>query len=157
MASYADDEARVLTRATRSHNVVEVDRRDSCEVWGAFRLGRRGRGEVLRAEVVGDAAVAELAHDGYAWMRGGPRVRRTWTLTSGRLDVRDRVEGGSLPFVSRLRLDEDAARGVRVTRDGAPIVGRSDVWYARHGEPRGALVFEAAATGSDAISLAVEW
>jgi Heparinase II/III-like protein/Heparinase II/III N-terminus len=157
VASYADDEARRTTRATRSHNTVEVDRTDSCEVWGAFRLGRRGRGEIVRAESMGDRSVAELTHDGYTWMRGPPRHRRTLTLSSGRLEILDRIDRGSKPFVSRLRLDEEAARGIRVTRDGAPLTGRSDVWYPRHAEPRAALVFEAAAAGADAISLAIDW
>jgi hypothetical protein len=157
VASYAEDEARVMTRATRSHNTVEVDRTDSSEVWGAFRLGRRGHGEVVRTSALADRFIAELVHDGYTWMRGAPRHRRTLALSPGRLEIFDRVERGSTPYISRLRLDEDAARDVRVSRSGAPLRGRSDVWYPRHGEPRAALVFEAAASGLEEVSLAVEW
>ncbi len=122
VASYADDEARRTTRETRSHNTVELDRTDSCEVWGAFRVGRRGRAEVVRAESKGDRSVAELAHDGYAWMPGSPRHHRTLTLTPGRLEVVDRVEHGRKPFVSRLRLDEKtppAAFASRATAFGS--------------------------------------
>ncbi len=159
VASYADDDARRATRATRSHNTVEIDGRDSCEVWGAFRLGRRGRGEVLRAEVDGDRVIAELAHDGYAWLPGAPRHRRVLTPSPRELVVDDRVEGGSAPFVSRLRFDAQAAReiGVRVFAGTHECAARTDVWFPRHGEARDALVYEARAAGTGEISLHLRW
>lgn len=157
VATYADGEARRTTRATRSHNTVELDRRDSCEVWGAFRVGRRGHGEVLRVDADDARVVAEVAHDGYAWLPGAPRHHRMLTLAPGRLEVRDSVSGRGAPFVSRLRLDEEAAHGARVTRAGSPCAPRRDVWFPRYGDARPALVFEATAERGEDVVLTVEW
>jgi uncharacterized heparinase superfamily protein len=142
VASYVDDEARRETRATRSHNTVELAATDSCEVWGAFRVGRRGRGTVRSAEVRAGSARVEASHDGYARRPGRlPEHRRTLELRPGRLEIHDRIEGSGDRWVSRVRVD--AAATVRVQAAGRrDVSARDDRWYPRHGDPRPARVYE---------------
>jgi hypothetical protein len=159
VASYAPGEARAETRATRSHNTVEVDGRDSCEVWGGFRVGRRGRGRVTASEVAHGIARVDLEHDGYAWLPGRPRHARTIELRPGRLDVRDRVLGGAYAWASRLRVDATAR--VRVSGEGQ-VVRRGGWWYPHHGQARPAIVFEQHARGggggdAQGVAWRVEW
>jgi uncharacterized heparinase superfamily protein len=156
VSSYAPGGARDETRATRSHNTVEVDGRDSCEVWAGFRVGRRGRGKVTAGEATGGVARLELEHDGYAWLPGEPRHARTMELRLGRLDIRDRVAGGAYAWASRLRVDP--AADIRVSGEG-PVLRRADRWYPCHGQARPAIVFEQHALRSDARGVAwrLEW
>ena len=157
VATYEPGSARVETRATRSHNTVELEDRDSCEVWGAFRVGRRGQGRVVDTRVADGWAQIELEHDGYAWLPGSPRHARSIVLGPRRLEVRDRLRGRSPgPWVSRLRVDDAAA--VTVGGEG-PVERRPDRWFPRYGDPRPALVFEQRASGREAAGVAwrVEW
>ncbi len=158
VSSYGADAAREATRGTRSHNTVELDGVDSCEVWGAFRVGRRGRGRVAECEVRANEARVELEHDGYAWMAGAPRHRRSLSMADGSLRVRDRIVGGDGGFVTRLRLDAAAARHARVFGDHG-VRRRVDTWYPRHGEAHAAIVFEQSGGAGDArgVEWRIEW
>ena len=156
VSSYEPGQSRDETRATRSHNTVELGGQDSCEVWGGFRVGRRGRGRVATDEVRAGAAHLELEHDGYAWLPGAPRHVRSMQLRPGRLEVKDRIMGGSEAWVSRLRVD--AATGVRVGSYGG-VSCRDDRWYPRHAEACPARVYEQrgrAGSGEGVVWL-LEW
>jgi hypothetical protein len=139
VATYASGGSRLETRSTRSHNTVELGETDSCEVWGAFRVGRRGRGSVRSFESQKNGVRIVVAHDGYAWRPGAPSHVRVVDLQPNRLEVRDRVEGGHEHWVSRVRVD--AAAPVRVT-GAQPMRSREDKWHPRHGVARPARVFE---------------
>jgi uncharacterized heparinase superfamily protein len=156
VASYEPGAAREETRATRSHNTLEVDGRDSCEVWASFRVGRRGRGRMTASDVSDGVALVALEHDGYAWLPGAPRHARTLALGARRLEVRDRIAGGPHGWASRLRVDVEAR--VRVTGEGQ-VQRREDRWHPRHGDPRPALVFEQRGRRDDPGSVvwSVEW
>ena len=158
VSSYEAGPAREATRGTRSHNTAELDGHDSCEVWGAFRVGRRGRGRVASSEAREGVARVELEHDGYAWMSGAPRHRRSIEMEAGALRVHDRIAGGQGEFVTRLRLDAAAAGAVRVSGD-RPVERRTDVWYPRHGDARAAIVLEQRGIACDARGAGwrIEW
>jgi uncharacterized heparinase superfamily protein len=158
VASYEAGDAREMTRATRSHNTAQLGDRDSCEVWSAFRVGRRGRGRVVSRELRDRGVRVDLEHDGYASMSGSPRHARTITLRPGRLDVVDRMVGAEGEWSSRLRFDTSVAARVRVST-GLDARRRDAFWYAKHGEARPAVLFEQHVTtgsGRD-IRWCVEW
>ena len=80
---------RAFERSTAAHNVVQVDGRDSSEVWSSHRVGHRAR--VVRREVAIVADGVELVG---AYESAGVRVERTWRLTAAGLAVTERVQGG---------------------------------------------------------------
>ena len=92
-SSYAAGPVRDRERSTAAHNTVEVDRRDSTEVWGAFRAGRRARVTGLSARVQGPAVTVEAAHDGYRSLPGRPGHRRRWTVRADEMRVDDELTG----------------------------------------------------------------
>ncbi|WP_443673235.1 heparinase II/III domain-containing protein [Frankia tisae] len=97
-STYAAGPTRALERSTRAHNTVVVDGRDSTEVWGAFRAGRRARVNISEAMRLGAADGGPqlrltAAHDGYRWLPGGPCHQRTWQLDPTGLRVDDQVTG----------------------------------------------------------------
>jgi uncharacterized heparinase superfamily protein len=112
-SSYAVGPVRQRERSTAAHNTLEVDCRDSTEVWGAFRAGRRARVHGVAARADGDTVTVEAAHDGYRSLPGRPVHHRSWALSARELRVDDCVTGKGrhqivvrwhLPPLARLRL-----------------------------------------------------
>jgi len=119
-STYAAGTARDRERSTAAHNTLEVDGRDSTEVWGAFRAGRRARPRLVAARAAGDTVTVQAAHDGYRGLAGRPVHHRRWTLTPGGLRVDDTVTGGGRHrIVVRWHLAPGA--GLRLVRGGAEV------------------------------------
>jgi uncharacterized heparinase superfamily protein len=92
-STYAAGTARDRERSTAAHNTVEVDHRDSTEIWGAFRAGRRARVYAVSAEADADGATVEAAHDGYRRLPGRPTHQRRWSIRADELRIDDTVTG----------------------------------------------------------------
>jgi uncharacterized heparinase superfamily protein len=148
VASYAVDAARADTRATRSHNTVEIDGCDSSEVWNAFRVGRRCKAWINAIECSREALVMEMEHDGYSWLAGNPSHRRRFSIEQGRVRVQDWVIGGGHRGMSRLRLDAKAKGRVSVTTS-SPVQLRNGSWYPKFADPHAAIVLEQVVSDSD--------
>ena len=88
---------RAYERSTAAHNVVEVDGRNSSEVWSSHRVGARAR--IVERVVEPGRVVA--SHDGY-----GEKVGRELTLTDEGLTVVEKVEGRG-KCVTRVHLTEE--------------------------------------------------
>jgi uncharacterized heparinase superfamily protein len=88
---------RAYERSTAAHNVVEVDGRNSSEVWSSHRVGARAR----IVERVVEPGRIFAAHDGY-----GEKVGRELTLTDEGLTVVEKVEGRG-KCVTRVHLTEE--------------------------------------------------
>lgn len=65
-------------RSTASHNTLEVDRHDQCELWGDFRAAFMPRIERLDIEAHGDATVVVCRHDGYRRLADPVAHQRTF-------------------------------------------------------------------------------
>lgn len=85
---------RAFERGTAAHNVVEVDGRDSSEVWSSHRVGARAR--IVAREVGPERVFA--AHDGY-----GFPVGREFRLSPNGLTVVEKVSGAG-DCVTRVHL-----------------------------------------------------
>jgi uncharacterized heparinase superfamily protein len=92
-STYDSGPTRDRERSTAAHNTVEIDGRDSTEVWGAFRAGRRARVEDVATAASAEVVTIEAQHDGYRNLRGEPRHHRRWSLTEHGLRVDDEVTG----------------------------------------------------------------
>ncbi len=82
---YGRSMVRMNERGTAAHNTVRVDGRNSSEVWGGHRVGRR-------AKIVDRIQTAETltaSHDGYC-----PVLHtRSWSWLENGLCIHDRLEG----------------------------------------------------------------
>jgi uncharacterized heparinase superfamily protein len=68
---------RQLLRSTAAHNTIRIDRGEQSEIWGAFRIGRRGRpGRVSLSADLPDRFCFAGSHDGYRSLAGHPIHRR---------------------------------------------------------------------------------
>jgi uncharacterized heparinase superfamily protein len=127
---YDGDPTRGWSRSTAAHNTVEIAGRDQCEMWGSFRVARRGRPRDVSWERSGDGFALEGWHDGYRRLPGRPVHRRRFRWhPDGVLMVRDRVEAGrEVPVASRIhlhpdcRVEERLPGSVRVRHPGGAFV-----------------------------------
>jgi uncharacterized heparinase superfamily protein len=119
-STYAPGAARDRERSTAAHNTVEVDRRDSTEVWGAFRAGRRARVLGVSAHADADEVAVVAAHDGYRRLPGRPTHHRRWSVRSDELRVDDTVTGRGRHRVT-VRWHLAPGVGLRLVPGGAVV------------------------------------
>jgi uncharacterized heparinase superfamily protein len=125
-STYAPGAVRDRERSTSAHNTVEVDHRDSTEVWGAFRAGRRARVHDVsaRADTDTGSVMVEAAHDGYRALPGRPAHHRRWSVHAHELRIEDTVTGrGRHRVVVRWHLAPGAQ--LRLLSDGALVTTRT--------------------------------
>ena len=109
ISTYNKDARRQLERSSAAHNVVVADGKDSSEVWGGFRVGRRAKVALL-----GDGPEEVVAtHDGF-----GRVCRRRFAMTENAFEVEDWYDGEA---VSHVHLAEGVAPG-RLVAEGAKSV-----------------------------------
>ncbi|MGH8081826.1 MAG: heparinase II/III family protein [Lysobacter sp.] len=98
---------RLWQRGTAAHNTIEIDGRDSSEVWSSFRVARRAKPLNIEHGRFGEGAWLAAAHDGYRRLKGRPTHHRRWVLQPGALRIEDRIEGGFERAVARYRVHPD--------------------------------------------------
>jgi uncharacterized heparinase superfamily protein len=125
-STYTPGHEREYERSTAAHNTLEIDRRDSTEVWGAFRAGRRARVSGVSAQAADSPGLVtiEAAHDGYRSLPGRPHHRRRWSLSEDELTVDDLVTGrGRHRVVLRWHLAPEAQ--LRLVPGGAVVTTKA--------------------------------
>jgi uncharacterized heparinase superfamily protein len=97
---------REYCRSTRAHNTVEISGLDQCEMWAAFRVGRRGYPHGTQWLPSHDGFCLSGWHDGYKRLKGNPIHHREFNWrNSGKLTIRDRTTASKPQnVVSRLHL-----------------------------------------------------
>jgi uncharacterized heparinase superfamily protein len=106
-STYAPGAERLRQRSTAAHNTVQVDGRDSSEVWSSFRVAQRAR--IVERRVVPGVAVdlVVAAHDGYRRMGKGIH-RRSFALSDRELVITDELGGkGNAELQAYLHLHPD--------------------------------------------------
>jgi len=83
ISTYEKNDRRQLERGTAAHNTVQIEDRDSSEVWGGFRVARRAR--VTNIEE--DTDRIEATHNGYKPL--GVYHTRRWTFAENVLAIED--------------------------------------------------------------------
>ena len=83
ISTYNKTARRQYERSSMAHNVVVIDGRDSSEVWGGFRVGRRAQ-----VQLIDDITNrVEAWHDGY-----GVKVKRLFELCDNEFSVVDSAD-----------------------------------------------------------------
>lgn len=104
-SSYEIGPVRASERSSAAHATVELDGRDSSEIWSSFRVGRRAHPFEVRVSETESELTAAASHDGYRWLPGGPVHRRIVTVSTDVLRIVDAITGvGDHSAVSRFPL-----------------------------------------------------
>lgn len=106
ISTYNKTDRRQLERSSIAHNCVSPDGKNSSEVWGGFRVGRR-----CKTEITEDSEnTIEAVHNGFR-----KECRRRFEMKDGSFTVEDWFDGEA---VSYIHLAENADES-RVTIKGA--------------------------------------
>lgn len=94
--TYKPGSGRDKCRGTASHNTIEIDGKDSAEVWAAFRVAKRGKTTVKAYSNNADRLDITASHDGYCKVLKQPvlhtrRVRLN--KKSGEIRIDDLLDG----------------------------------------------------------------
>ncbi|MEM9259951.1 MAG: heparinase II/III-family protein, partial [Bacteroidota bacterium] len=96
ISTYEKNARRRRERSTAAHNTVSICAKNSSDVWGGFRVGKRARTQVLSK----DDHKLVAKHNGY----GYPHQRR-FELTEANLYLKDNI--GPKQGTARFHLHED--------------------------------------------------
>lgn len=90
VSTYNKNERRQYERSTVAHNCVAVDGRNSSEVWGGFRVGKRAKVSDIQFTAYG----VEASHDGFE-----KPCRRRFEMTEQGFTVEDWYDGEVVSYV----------------------------------------------------------
>ena len=96
---YGTGEERLRQRGTAAHNTVRIDKQDSSEVWGGFRVARRARITERRISDSGEFIVISATHNGYRRIKGVGEHRRVWTIQGNKIIIEDLITGSGKHFI----------------------------------------------------------
>ena len=82
ISTYNKTERRQFERGTLAHNTVSVEDKNSSEVWGGFRVGKRAKVKIL----VDEENYVKAFHDGFGTL--GIHTR-SFRLTDEKFDIKD--------------------------------------------------------------------
>jgi uncharacterized heparinase superfamily protein len=90
-STYDKNALREAERGSAAHNTLRLGKRNSTEVWGGFRVGRRAH--IIARRTTQRDGLAEIAavHDGYHRLPGSPRHGRVWRLHDHVLRIEDTI------------------------------------------------------------------
>ena len=92
-SEYGSSPVRVNQRKTASHNTIEVDKKDSSQVWSGFRVANRARIIERSSKLKLDNIFLKAAHNGYKSLIGGCYHSRELVFNGTSLVVRDELHG----------------------------------------------------------------
>ncbi len=101
ISEYGMSSVRYDQRKTKAHNTVEVDGKDSSQVWSSFRVANRAKIVSRHHKLSNDHAnVLEAAHNGYKSIFGGCIHSRRLSLKDDSLVVSDSLKGSYRQAIS---------------------------------------------------------
>ncbi len=113
ISTYNKNERRQLERSSVAHNCVSPDERNSSEVWGGFRVGKRCHTDITdnTDEIAGQARNEVTAcHDGF-----GKPCYRTFRMENEAFIIEDKYDGEAVSYIHLA----DGADPERIKIEGA--------------------------------------
>ncbi len=128
LSTYEDLAQRLRERGTAAHNTLLLDGRNSSDVWGLFKLGRRARILACESGEDGASSWVRARHDGYRHGASPAIHERCWRLAAEELQLEDRLEGQGwhtveIRFQVHPALDVEALSERRLRIGGAGFPG----------------------------------
>ena len=100
-STYENTLQRHKERSTKSHNTVQINGRNSSEVWDAFRVAHRAEPLARECDLGERSSTVSCSHDGYSRFWHRIFHHRTWEFQKGRIRILDRIEGRNAMGVAR--------------------------------------------------------
>ncbi|PCI65246.1 MAG: heparinase [Gammaproteobacteria bacterium] len=88
-SQYGLGDERNRQRSTLSHNTLNIDNKDSSEVWNGFRVARRAKITEYSYNITEEKQIVSVAHDGYTRIDKSLIHQRMFTSEKGKLVISD--------------------------------------------------------------------
>ena len=92
-STYEKNIERQRQRATSSHSTLAIDRENSSEIWGGFRVARRAKVSNKVNDIQKEQIVLSASHNGYHRLFGRPTHSRSWNFSGTLLEIIDTING----------------------------------------------------------------
>ena len=128
-SEYGLSSIRHNQRKTRAHNTVEVNGKDSSQVWNSFRVANRAK--IISRNIIktGDQEnIMQAAHNGYKSLFGGCIHTRKLIFKENCLIVSDTLEGEYKEAISRFYFHPDLS--VTLERNTLRVEGKKFVFFS---------------------------
>ncbi len=144
-STYNDNELRQFQRSTKAHNTVELNGRNSSDVWKSFRVAKKARVLAASNKQSENLCIISGSHAGYIKFGMGTLHKREWRLTDTTLTITDEFPGtfsaAKLMFYLHPSITHlghgllETASGIRLawTSTEANVKWRETYWYPEFG------------------------
>lgn len=107
ISQYGINRERSYQRSTQAHNTVSVNNKNSSDVWGGFRVGRRARPQNFQLTQTPEQVIVDCSHDGYHSVFNPLTHSRQWQITQQYCRVIDNLTGSYQHAEARYHLHPD--------------------------------------------------
>jgi uncharacterized heparinase superfamily protein len=107
---YGNSKERHIQRGTSTHSTVQIDNKNSSEVWSGFRVGRRAVTFNTMIELTPNSKSLvnfQSSHDGYKRLKNKPVHTRKFCFSNNIWTIEDVVSGKMNEVLSRFYLHPD--------------------------------------------------
>lgn len=98
---YEFNSRREFERSTKAHNTVELNHKNSSEVWSSFRVARRAYPSELKINKNRKEIIIKCSHDGYKRIKDGLNHTRKWIFRNKSMIIWDNISEGNLSAIAR--------------------------------------------------------
>ncbi|MAV04242.1 MAG: heparinase [Flavobacteriaceae bacterium] len=118
ISHYDQNEERLMQRKTISHNTVEIDGKDSSQVWGSHRVAKRA--EIIERDSYECTNYIKLkgTHNGYKNLFFSFNTSRTIKLNKDSIKIKEVIEGNFKTAIVRFYIHPN----LKVTLSGNKII-----------------------------------
>ena len=106
-SEYGLTKRREYERGTSAHSTLTLDNKNSSEMWGGFRVGRRAHVCQIDLTEANETIVLEATHNGYSNLADKPMHTRRITLSEYTISIVDMVTKSNFGSVTRFHLHPD--------------------------------------------------
>ena len=93
-STYENNKIRHIERSTKSHSTVELNNKNSSDVWSAFRVGKRAEPKKLKILDDKDYLKVSCSHNGYSSLCKEILHNRSWTIKNNNsIQIKDTIDG----------------------------------------------------------------
>ena len=125
---YGNTKERLRQRGTSAHSTVQIDNKDSSEVWSGFRVANRAVPFDINVNYSTDGFLNfSASHDGYKRILSCPIHKREFIYSNSSWEINDQISGSGNQVVSRYFIHPDiditkSDNEFLLNKDGEPIV-----------------------------------
>ena len=105
---YGNSSLRLFQRSTSAHNTIEINSKNSSDVWGGFRVASRAKNLGTDIQKKQDSLVISSSHDGYNNFFSKNIHKREWIFFNNKIILNDGISGRDTHSISRLYLHPEA-------------------------------------------------